>query len=320
MPVLKGLSVAEKIKRGVIFTHIPAKISKHKVTTMKVSPAKVIKTPSASSQQRRQATDLKKRAKTMSRTNQTTRSPKATLLQMGTPTKANRRSARYLPTPPPSTKRSPSITKEVIYVRTDTPPPPSTVDFNTKLRAAVGLPPLPQPDIELYLRSLPGFDPDAVASFILTPGQELAVRRAFGFPTSPLVLSHDTREEAVAAAEVRLHDYLVDLFRAAVACKKYFPSVDDEDDEDDEGDGVSKEDRLCDFIAAVGAAVDDARREDRTWVVGYGPSGLGGDARMALFKWVFGSYLAADDACVSTTLACAVAKWEDVWWIKTGRL
>ncbi|KAG7109687.1 hypothetical protein HYQ44_011671 [Verticillium longisporum] len=218
-------------------------------------------------------------------------------------------------TPPNSL--SPSSSPVLSTVSTELSPRLDAAGFYAKLRAAIGLPTLPKCDIEIFLRSLDGFDDKVDVSRIFTPQQQHAVEVAFGFPTCPLVLSHDSREQAVAVAQKRLHEYLVDMFRAALECVAYYPGPSDDGYEEHRHDEAYVEEGMCDFFAMVGSNINSRHREDPAWVVGYGLSALGGDVKRALFEGILHSFRTTENhEAVWTELAVAVGKWEEAWWIK----
>ncbi|RNJ54586.1 hypothetical protein D7B24_009601 [Verticillium nonalfalfae] len=220
-------------------------------------------------------------------------------------------------TPPNSLSPSSSPVLSTIQVYPEPGQHLDAADFNAKLRAAIGLPNLPKCDIEIFLRSLDGFDDKIHVSRIFTPQQQHAIEVAFGFPTCPLVLSHDSREQAVSVAQKRLHEYLVAMFRAAVECVAYYPGPSDDGYEERRHDEAYVDERMCDFFAMIGSNINSRHREDPAWVVGYGLSALSGDAKRALFEGVLHSFRTTEKhEAVWTELAVAVGKWEEVWWIK----
>ncbi|KAM0279238.1 hypothetical protein ACHAQH_004695 [Verticillium albo-atrum] len=238
-------------------------------------------------------------------------------------------SSCHLITPPKSQSRSPSPALSNVNVTTESGALPKPVGFNAKLRLAIGLPTIFNSDtnpafasisdVEIYLRSLDGFDHEADVSRMFTFQQHHAIERSFAFPMSLIILSHDTREEAVNAARNRMHDYLVDMFRAAVICEAYYPSPTDDGYEEHRHDKVHMDDRMCDFFAQMGSVVNGFHLEDPRWVIGHGPSALDTDTRMALFEGVLYSFRnASNHDAVWTELASAVGKWEEVWWAKLG--
>ncbi|CRK25564.1 hypothetical protein BN1723_013595 [Verticillium longisporum] len=235
----------------------------------------------------------------------------------GTPPHILTKRTHCLITPPNSLSPSLSPVLSTIQVYPEPGPRLDAADFKAKLRVAIGLPTLPKCDIEIFLRSLDGFDDKVDVSGIFTPQQQRAIEVAFGFPTCPLVLSHDSREQAVSVAQKRLHEYLVDMFRAAVECVAYYPGPSDDGYEERRHDEAYVDERMCDFFAMIGSIINSRHREDPAWVVGCGLSALGGDVKRALFEGILNSFRTTENhEAVWTELAVAVGKWEEVWWMK----